>query len=138
MPKLLVKTKGDFMLSDRSTGDVAQWNRPSVVTHSHFISQRIGLGQLILIANLRDDASDELLNSSLQKTKNAKEQKQLIKDFCEEFELPSEPDADEEDEEKEKPSNPADTNAASKPTGGDTSTKAADEKASPKADKAAK
>lgn len=61
--KHLVETTGEFLLHDMNTGDLAESFRPSVVTRSVFIDQRIAAGQLRLIANLKEEASDEEFHS---------------------------------------------------------------------------
>jgi len=57
--KTIVKTTGAFMLSDRYTGDQVNPFRPSVVSNSPFIEQRIAAGQLkVLEGNLPLTATD--------------------------------------------------------------------------------
>jgi hypothetical protein len=57
--KLLVKTLGPFGLTDMYTGCQVVWNRPSVVKPSAFVDQRIQLGQIRVISQIPDEATDE-------------------------------------------------------------------------------
>lgn len=60
MTKLLVETKGDFFLNDRSTGCQIEEFRPSVVVHSSFLERFISNGTVRVLENeLSDEASDE-------------------------------------------------------------------------------
>ena len=57
--KLLVETSGPFKIQDMQTGDVATHNRPSVVTSTPFIQQRVACGQLkVLVASVADSFTD--------------------------------------------------------------------------------
>lgn len=60
MIKLLAETKGSFQLHDLAhKGQRIQARRPSVVENSHFIQDRIGRGQVRVIAELKPEATDE-------------------------------------------------------------------------------
>jgi len=60
MIKLLVETKGSFQLHDLAhRGQMIQARRPSVVENSHFIQDRIGRGQVSILGELQEEASDE-------------------------------------------------------------------------------
>ncbi|MBN9548149.1 MAG: hypothetical protein J0H31_04500 [Alphaproteobacteria bacterium] len=60
MIKLLAETKGSFQLHDLAhKGQRIQARRPSVVENSHFIQDRIGRGQVRIIAELKPHATDE-------------------------------------------------------------------------------
>lgn len=59
MKKILVETKGSFMLQDITTGCEVEHDRPSVVLASPFIDQRIAKDQLKLIeGDLQPEATD--------------------------------------------------------------------------------
>ena len=60
MPKILVETSGRFKLLDLSVRPAQDINhaRPSVVVNSHFVQARVGLGQLAVLATLKDEATD--------------------------------------------------------------------------------
>lgn len=58
--KALVETTTNSILVDALTGDVVEWNRPSVVTWSSLLEARTGAGHLRVIhANLLDEATDQ-------------------------------------------------------------------------------
>lgn len=57
--KLLVETVGDFQLMDADPFQIMHFNRPTVVVRSVFVEQRILTGQLRVLAQLADTASDE-------------------------------------------------------------------------------
>lgn len=57
MEKILVETTGSFMLQD-SNGQEVQANRPCVVRRSQFIHSRTALGQLKVLGQLKDEATD--------------------------------------------------------------------------------
>ncbi|TPJ51676.1 MULTISPECIES: hypothetical protein [unclassified Mesorhizobium] len=60
MIKLLAETKGSFQLHDLAhKGQRIHARRPSVVENSHFIQDRIGRGQVRIIAELKPEATDE-------------------------------------------------------------------------------
>jgi hypothetical protein len=54
MTKIIVKTTGDFELSDIQAGQYVTNMRPHLVNASNFINQRIALGQLTVIGNSID------------------------------------------------------------------------------------
>jgi hypothetical protein len=57
--KILAETTGDFMLHDLSTGQSIQAGRPSVITRSGFVDARIAISQVVKVADLPDEATDE-------------------------------------------------------------------------------
>lgn len=57
--KILAETTGDFMLTDLATGQSIQAVRPSVVPRSRFVDARIALSQIVKVADVPDDATDE-------------------------------------------------------------------------------
>lgn len=58
--KVLIETRGSFMLVDPYTGDQVRPHRPHVVTHTPFIETRIANKQLRLVnAEITDEATDE-------------------------------------------------------------------------------
>lgn len=60
--RMVVETKGDYMLNDVSTEQVVEPHRPSVVIKSTFIDQRVANGQLEVI-----EPSTELTDAELEK-----------------------------------------------------------------------
>lgn len=57
--KHLVETSGDFMLYDIGTKSYIPHNRPAVIEVTPFISERIGKGELNIIAhNIPEEAKD--------------------------------------------------------------------------------
>ncbi|MER8983964.1 hypothetical protein [Mesorhizobium sp. M0843] len=60
MNKLLAETKGSFQLHDLAhMGQRLRANRPGVVENTFFIQDRIGRGQIRVIAELKPEASDD-------------------------------------------------------------------------------
>lgn len=57
--KLLAETTGPFGLLDLSTGHTLNSVRPSVIPRSGFIDARIALGQVVKVADVPDEATDE-------------------------------------------------------------------------------
>lgn len=57
--KMLAETKGDFMFLDLSVGQRINSHRPSVVVVTDFLNARIGLGHIIKVADVPDEATDE-------------------------------------------------------------------------------
>ena len=57
--KLLVETTGSFELSVTETGDYIRFEGATVVTSCNFVTSRISKGEIKLIENLTDDATDE-------------------------------------------------------------------------------
>jgi hypothetical protein len=57
--KALVETTAPILIMDSLTGDVVEWNRPSVVTWSSFLEGRAGARQIrVLNPHLKDETSD--------------------------------------------------------------------------------
>jgi hypothetical protein len=54
--KLLVETVGQFMLVDGL--QEIQATRPSVISPSHFFSERVSRNQINVLAELKDEATD--------------------------------------------------------------------------------
>jgi hypothetical protein len=64
MIKLLAETKGSFQLHDLAhKGQRILARRPSVVENSFFIQDRIGRGQVRVISELKEEATDEAFTS---------------------------------------------------------------------------
>lgn len=80
--KLIVNTAGPFMLEAQGDEQTAHHNRPSVVTQSAFISQRIGMSQLIVLGQVNDEATDAELATYLAESK---EEELAIASFLEAF-----------------------------------------------------
>ena len=57
--KMLVSTKGDFMLVNPQNGEEVRWNRPSVVREATFISEKLSTGVLQLHAATLPDTADD-------------------------------------------------------------------------------
>ena len=57
--KLLAETTGPFGLIDLATGHTLNANRPSVVTRTGFVDARIALGQIVKVADVPDEATDD-------------------------------------------------------------------------------
>ncbi|CCV12941.1 hypothetical protein [Mesorhizobium sp. STM 4661] len=58
--KILCETNGSFQLIDFGNGgDIVAAERPSVVRGSPFISARAAIGQLKVLGNVADEATDE-------------------------------------------------------------------------------
>ncbi|MES0134505.1 hypothetical protein NKJ88_06015 [Mesorhizobium sp. M0016] len=58
--KILCETNGEFQLIDFGNGgNIVAAHRPSVVSGSPFISARAALGQIKVLGNLADEATDE-------------------------------------------------------------------------------
>ncbi|WP_454287254.1 hypothetical protein [Rhizobium arsenicireducens] len=57
--KMLLETTGEFMLMDLSVGQTLVSHRPSVATRTPFIDARIALNQIVKLADLNDEATDE-------------------------------------------------------------------------------
>lgn len=57
--KLLAETTGSFGLLDLSTGHALNSHRPSVIPRSPFIDSRIALNQIVKVADVPDEATDE-------------------------------------------------------------------------------
>lgn len=56
--KLLVETVGDFMLMDTSSAQEVPPDRPGVVENTNFLSGRVSNGQVKVLAELVEDATD--------------------------------------------------------------------------------
>lgn len=57
--KLLVETKDDLQVVGQGEELHARHNRPSVVRSIAFITSHVSSGNLVMLAQLTDDASDE-------------------------------------------------------------------------------
>lgn len=69
MIKLLAETKGSFQLLDLGHhGQSIKARRPSVVVNSNFVQDRIGRNQVRVIAELKDEATDEEFASYLRES----------------------------------------------------------------------
>lgn len=56
--KVIAHTTGNFQLLDGLSGDLLSAHRPSVVTRTPFIRERVGLEQVKVIAEAPDAATD--------------------------------------------------------------------------------
>jgi hypothetical protein len=56
---LLVETTGNFQLRDFSTSKILRHEGATVVRNSTFIGERINAGQIRIIAQLNDEATDD-------------------------------------------------------------------------------
>lgn len=59
MMKVLAETKGDYQLYDFSTGGMVAAHRPSVVSMSTFLQDRVGREQVRIFGELKSEASDD-------------------------------------------------------------------------------
>lgn len=58
--KALVETISNTILMDPLTGDLVEWNRPSVVSWSSYMEGRAGARQIrVLSPHLRDETTDQ-------------------------------------------------------------------------------
>lgn len=57
--KILVETTGDFMLIDRQQDLAIECDRPAVTERTPFVHVQIGLGQLHVLSELQEAATDE-------------------------------------------------------------------------------
>lgn len=58
--KALVETTSNIMLIDPLTGDIVEWNRPSVITWSSFMDGRVGARKAkVLCAKLKEETTDQ-------------------------------------------------------------------------------
>ena len=73
--KMLVETSGKFMLSDMTVAPAQEIvsRRPSVVQNSHFVQQRVSLGQVQILGELNDDATDEEFQAYWKESETAKQ-----------------------------------------------------------------
>ena len=67
--KILAETKGDFMLMDVFSNQEIEAHRPCVVERSAFINARIGVGQVVVLANLKPQATDAELVKYITESK---------------------------------------------------------------------
>lgn len=77
MTKFLVQTKGDIQVVGFGHEMHAHFNRPSVVGQTDFMSAHIGQGQVEIITQLEDDATDAELEKLWLKAGADKEGKAL-------------------------------------------------------------
>lgn len=57
--RMLAETTGDFMLVDMAAGQTIPAFRPAVVARTAFIDARIALGQIVKVADLPAEATNE-------------------------------------------------------------------------------
>ncbi|WCD44151.1 hypothetical protein Lumi_012 [Xylophilus phage Lumi] len=70
--KSIVKTTGNFLLQDGNTE--IHWNRPTVVVVSHYVQQRLAIGQLeVLASKLPDEANDKDFKKFWDESKEAED-----------------------------------------------------------------
>jgi hypothetical protein len=68
--KILVETPGDFMLIDTSHfAQEIQPDRPSVVDNTNFISGRVSLGQVKILGELTEAATDTEFQKFFEESK---------------------------------------------------------------------
>lgn len=62
--KLIVETKGASQVFATGTDNHARHDRPSVVNKTHLMMTKVGSGELIVLGQVNDDATDaEFVNS---------------------------------------------------------------------------
>lgn len=70
--KILCETNGNYQLVDFGNGgNIVSAERPSVVLGSPFISARASLGQIKVLGNVSDEASDEEFAEYFTASENA-------------------------------------------------------------------
>lgn len=70
--KILCETNGSFQLVDFGNGgNTIQANRPSVVLGSPFISSRAAIGQIKVLGNVTDEATDAEFAEYFDASENA-------------------------------------------------------------------
>jgi hypothetical protein len=57
--KILVETTGEFQLVDPYTMELLPSDRPAVVTSTSFVETRCAKGEVTVLSQLKDDATDE-------------------------------------------------------------------------------
>lgn len=82
--KLIVETTGDFQIYG-SPANFARHDRPSVVHSGGLMEQRIGVGQLRILGQVSDDATDEALVEALEGAKGDTDL--AVQSFISEFPL---------------------------------------------------
>lgn len=75
--KLLVETKGDFQFYGRGDDHHAVHDRPSVVINSNLMASRVAKGDLIVLSQLSDEATD----AEFVKNYNAEKPKESVEAF---------------------------------------------------------
>jgi hypothetical protein len=83
--KVLVETKGNFMLMDVITGAEIEAHRPCVVVRSSFIAARSAIGQIKVLAELKVEATDAELVKYINESEGDMEL--AIESFKSQFEL---------------------------------------------------
>lgn len=86
--KLIVETTGNFQVY-ASSDNHARYDRPSVVKAGGLMEQRIGNGQLKVLAQVNDDATDEGLVDALKSAKG--DDDLAVQSFASEFPLEGTP-----------------------------------------------
>lgn len=90
MKKILVETKGSYMLHDLTTGCEIPHDRPAVVIASAFIDQRISKNQIKV---LEGDLTDEATDAEFQKSWDASDGKRdlAVDSFLSEYKVEAAP-----------------------------------------------
>ena len=59
MQKIIAHTTGKFQLIDQLSGDLISAHRPSVISKTPFVTARLGLDQVVIVAEVKPEATDE-------------------------------------------------------------------------------
>lgn len=86
--KLVLETTGDFQIYGMAPEQFAHHDRPSVVTQSSLMQQRLAAGQLRLLGSVNDSATDEDLVKTIDGAGGDHEL--AVASFLEEFPLEGE------------------------------------------------
>ena len=57
--KILVETTGEFQLVDPFTLELMPFDRPAVVTSTSFVETRAAKGEVVVLSQLTEEATDE-------------------------------------------------------------------------------
>ncbi|BCJ91785.1 hypothetical protein IZ6_25200 [Terrihabitans soli] len=77
--KLIVETTGDFQLLDPTNGKVIRYDGLTVTDESPFLSSRAAIGQVRVVAQVNDEATDEELRKYAEECKG--DQTLLLESF---------------------------------------------------------
>lgn len=88
--KILCETTGPFQIVDFDNGGaVIRSHRPSVAVNSHLISSRAAIGQITVLGNVNDEATDDEFAVYWKETEGDK--KLAVASFLEAYAVTDEP-----------------------------------------------
>lgn len=85
MAKLLVETKGDIQVYGDGEELHAHFNRPSVVRQGNFMAGHVSSGNLILLGQLTDDATDAEFEKVWREAKTDEDREKVKHAFAEKY-----------------------------------------------------